>query len=262
MSELLAEPAARAGALFAVGAVAGAINVLAGGGSFLTLPTMIFLGLPPSVANGTNRVAILVQNVGAVASFHHHRIVEWPLLRRAAIPTIVGAGLGTWAAVEIGEEAFRRILALLMVAVALWTIWDPLERMRGGGSGGAPSGGESTGRWRSAGLALAFLGVGFYGGFVQAGAGFLILAVTTAIGLDLVRGNALKVALVLAYTPLALGLFAASGKVDWRLGTALAVGNLVGGLAGVRLTVLKGHDWIKKVVTVAVVAFAIHLWIG
>ncbi|MDX1622668.1 MAG: sulfite exporter TauE/SafE family protein [Gemmatimonadota bacterium] len=261
MSELLAEPAARAGALFAVGAVAGAINVLAGGGSFLTLPTMIFLGLPPSVANGTNRVAILVQNVGAVASFHRHRIVEWPLLGRAAIPTIVGAGLGSWAGVEIGEEAFRRILALLMVGVALWTIWDPLERMRGDGPGDAPSG-ESTGRWRTAGLALAFLGVGFYGGFVQAGAGFLILAVTTAVGLDLVRGNALKVALVLAYTPLALGLFAASGKVDWRLGTALAAGNLVGGLAGVRLTVLKGHDWIKKVVTVTVVAFAIRLWIG
>ncbi len=109
-------------------------------------------------------------------------------------------------------------------------------------------------------MVFAWFGVGFYGGFIQAGLGFLILAVVSAAGLDLVRGNALKVTLVLCFTPLALLLFAMDGLVDWRFGTALAAGNVLGGQFGVRLTVLKGQVWIRRVVVVAVVAFAIRLW--
>lgn len=236
-------------ALFAAGAAAGTLNVIAGGGSFLTLPLMIFLGLPPTVANGTNRVAILVQNVGAVWGFHRHRLVEPRWLTVAAVPALVGAGLGTWVAVEIGDAAFRRTLAILMVAVTLWTLWNPLS----GREGDEPV-------LRGPLLGLAFLAVGFYGGFVQAGIGFLLIAVVTLAGLDLVRGNALKVLVVLTFTPLSLALFAASGKVVWDLGLALAAGNLAGALLGVRLTVVRGHAWVKRVVTVAVIAFAILLW--
>jgi len=109
---------------------------------------------------------------------------------------------------------------------------------------------------------LAFVGVGFYGGFIQAGVGFLILATTTLGGLDLVRGNAVKIPLVLAFTVLALGMFALSGKVDWTLGLVLAVGNFLGGQLGVHLTVLKGHRWVRGVVTTAVVVFALRLlWV-
>ena len=100
---------------------------------------------------------------------------------------------------------------------------------------------------------VAFFAVGVYGGFVQAGVGFLILAVTTTMGLDLVRGNALKVLIVLVFTPIALALFALSGKVDWGLGLALAAGNFIGGQAGVHLSVLKGHAWIKRVVLLTVI---------
>lgn len=235
--------------LFAVGLGAGALNVVAGGGSFLTLPALIFLGLPPTVANGTNRVAILVQNAGAVAAFRRHRLVERGWLVRAVLPALAGAALGTWAAIEIGDDAFRRILAVLMVVVSLWTLWDPL-------------GDRTPDRAPSAALlAGGFFVAGLYGGFVQAGVGFLLLAVTTLAGLDLVRGNALKVLVILAFTPLALAIFAADGKVAWGWGLALAAGNLLGGLVGVRLTVEKGHAWIKRVVTVAVIAFAILLWV-
>ncbi len=110
-------------------------------------------------------------------------------------------------------------------------------------------------------LALGFFVIGLYGGFVQAGVGFFILAVTTMAGLDLVRGNAVKVLSVLIFTTVALGIFAWEGKVHWPLGLTLAAGNVLGGLLGVRLTVLKGHAWVKGVVTVAVLVFAVKLLI-
>lgn len=249
-------------ALFAVGLVAAVLNVVAGGGSFLTLPFLIFAGLPPTVANGTNRVAILIQNVGAVWSFDRHRVLDRGLAPWTALPSIAGAALGSWVALEVGDEAFRRSLAFLMVAVSLWTLWDPIGRRarRRGERTGAASAGElgRRGRWL---LAAGFFAVGVYGGYVQAGVGFLILAATTLAGLDLVRGNALKVLVVLAYIPLSLGLFAWQGMVDWGVGLALGAGHLAGALLGVRLTVLKGHRWIQRVVTVAVIAFAVGLWL-
>lgn len=258
-------------ALFGVGCVAGVVNVVAGGGSFLTLPVMIFLGLPPTVANGTNRVAILVQNAGAVWGFHRHRLVRPRWLKVAVAPALLGAAAGTWAAVEIGETAFERVLALLMVAASLWILWDPLGSMKGSGPGsGVSDGAEAEGGeaatvdpdFARPGFLLAFFGVGFYGGFVQAGAGFFVLAVAAAGGLDLVRGNALKVLLILAWTPVALAIFALGGKVAWGMGAALAAGNLTGGLLGVRLTVLKGHRWVKRAVTALVIALAVKLVVG
>ena len=243
--------------LFGVGLVAGTLNVVAGGGSFLTLPVMILLGLPATVANGTNRVAILVQNVGAVAGFSRHRLLRKSWLLRAALPALVGAVLGTWLAVVIGDRAFEKVLATLMVTITLWTIWDPVGRTRQVEELGEAL--SRPGRWA---LTVGFFLVGIYGGFVQAGVGFLILTLTTLGGLNLVRGNALKVLLILVFTPLSLAIFAATGNVDWGMGAALAAGNFLGGLAGVRLTVLKGHGWIKKVVLAAVIVFAVKLWLG
>lgn len=251
--------------LFTAGIAAGAINVLAGGGSFLTLPLLIFLGLPATVANGTNRIAILAQNVGAVWSFNRHGVMDWSWVRRAALPALVGAGLGTWAAVRIEDASFQRILAILMVFFAVVILLDPLRnRIRGGAEStvGPAIDGAVRPHLSGAAFSAAFFGVGLYGGFVQAGLGFLILSLAMLAGLDLVKGNALKVLVVLIFTPLALTLFAAAGKVDWGMGVALAGGNLVGGLIGTHLTVLKGHAWVKRVVVVMIVVFALKLWIA
>lgn len=244
--------------LFGAGVVAGALNVLAGGGSFLTLPVLLFLGLPSTLANGTNRVGILVQNVGAVWGFHRYRVLPWRWALAAAVPATAGAGLGTLLALWVSDEAFRKILAALMVVVTLWTLVDPTGRGRRAKTE-EPVPPLAGGRL--AGVALAFFGVGIYGGFVQAGVGFFVLAATTAAGLDLVRGNALKVLVILVFTVLSLGIFAAQGQVDWWLGASLAAGSLLGGQIGVRLTVLKGHRWVKGFVTVTVIAFAIKLWL-
>ncbi len=239
-------------ALFAAGLAAGTLNVIAGGGSLLTLPLLIFLGLPPTVANGTNRVAILVQNVGAVWGFRRRKLLAGAWLRDAIVPVVVGAALGTWGATKMGDLAFQRVLAGVMVAVALLMLWRPLPA--GTGADAPP-----TGRGRRLALLVAWFGVGLFGGFIQAGVGFVLLAVASAAGLDLVRGNALKVTLVLAFTPISLVLFARAGLVDWPFGLVLAVGNLLGGQIGVHLTAVKGQTWVRKVVTVAVILFAIRL---
>lgn len=241
--------------LFLVGLVAGAINVIAGGGSLLTLPVMIFMGLPPTVANGTNRLAILVESIGATWSFHRRRLISREWLFLALPPAIVGAVIGTIAAVNIGDLVFQKILAVIMVASAAWTIWHRTDPVVADDSG-VPTGA----RWYF--FVAVFFFIGLYGGFIQAGVGFVILAATSLAGLNLIRGNALKVAVVLAFTPLALALFAWGGKVDWAIGVALAAGNFLGGLAGVRLQILKGHDWVRNVVTVVIVLFAIRLLFG
>jgi len=241
--------------LFVAGIIAGVLNVVAGGGSFLTLPILMFLGLPPGVANGTNRVGILLQNVGAVWSFQRHGVLQWRSVLWAAAPSIPGAALGVWLALIVSDHAFKRILALLMVTLSLWTLWS---KSRSPAASSSDSNPPSTGRL--VGIGCAFFLIGVYGGFVQAGVGFLILAGTTAAGLDLVRGNAVKVLTVLCFTALSLALFAWNGRVDWLMGLVLAGVTILGGLAGARLTVLKGHSWVRGVVTVTMILFALKLW--
>jgi len=241
--------------LFGVGSVAGVLNVVAGGGSFLTLPVLIFLGLPPTLANGTNRVGVVLQNVGAVWSFRRHGMIDWSYLLWAALPAMVGAVLGSWVALRVGDELFQNILVFLMVAVTLWTLWDPLKKTQLKASGSSQTPVVAV-------LVAGFFLSGVYGGFIQAGVGFLILATTSLAGLDLVRGNAVKVLSVLCFGVVSLGMFAWQDKVDWWIGLALGTGMALGGLVGVKLTVLKGHAWIKKVVTVTIIVFALRLWFG
>lgn len=240
--------------VFVTGLVAGALNVVAGGGSFLTLPVLIFLGLPAGVANATNRVGILLQNVSASWSFERSGVLDRRPLLLAVPPALVGALVGSWAALEISDAAFQRVLALLMVAVTLWTLRPSRAR---------PADGDSTElAIPPAVFSLGFFAAGLYGGFVQAGVGFLILAVTTAAGLDLVRGNAIKVLTAFSFTVVALTVFTWSGRIDWLWGAALGAGMLSGGLIGARLTVLKGHAWLQRVVTATILLFAAKLWFG
>jgi hypothetical protein len=181
-------------------------------------------------------------------------VLDWPLALRAAIPATLASVAGAWLALRTGDREFRRLLALLMLAITLGTLVAPWLTRRL-----APA--EHAEKDRPAWALLMFVVAGFYGGFVQAGVGFLVLAATTLAGLDLVRGNAIKVLVILLVTVAALGLFAWDGKVQWGTGLALAVGSIAGGLVGVRLAILKGDKWLRFVVTISIVVFAVLLWL-
>jgi hypothetical protein len=240
--------------LLLIGFLSGFLNILAGGGSLLTLPMLIFLGLPAAVANGTNRVGILVQNIFAIQAFHRHKVFPVRLSLLCAAPSLVGAYVGANMAVDIDELLFKRILAGIMVGVLLLTLVDPMKYRRTAEVAFAPL--------RLFVLLVVFFFIGLYGGFVQAGVGFLILSALMLQGLDLVRSNAVKIFVIFLFTLPALAIFAWHGQVNWPLGAALAVGNASGGWLASHMAVKKGHDWIKRVVSLTVLAFAIKLLIG
>ncbi len=237
--------------LIAVGIVAGIINILAGGGSLLTLPVLIFLGLPPQVANGTNRIAIFAQNTVAVNSFRRGGKLPLKLALICTPSALVGSYWGARIAINVSDELFRQILAGVLVFVLVVMMFDPVKRISFSE--------KALGRWRTLALVVSFFGIGVYGGFVQAGVGFLIISALLAHGLDLVRINALKVFVVLFFTGIALVVFIQHGQVDFRLGLALAVGNSIGGWLGVRLAIDKGHGFIRKLLFVVIIVFAIGL---
>jgi hypothetical protein len=237
--------------LFVVGVVAGILNVLAGGGSLLTLPLLIFMGLPSAVANGTNRIAIFCQNIFAIRGFRRRGVLPLQLALLCTPPALLGSWLGANLAISLDDQMFKRILALIMLGVLVFTALDPMKRFR--------QQEVVFGFWRKVILVISFFGVGIYGGFVQAGVGFIVITALLVHGLDLVRINAVKVFVIFCYTFVALGVFIYHDQVNYTLGFALAAGNSIGGMLGPKLAVDKGHDWIKKVVTVTVAVFALKL---
>ena len=237
--------------LFLVGIIAGILNVLAGGGSLLTLPLLIFMGLPAGIANGTNRVAIFAQNLFAIRGFKKRGYLPLELALLCTPPALVGSWLGASLAISMDDMLFKRLLGIIMIGVLVFTLLDPMKKQ--------VKGDVRFGPWRKLVLFVSFFFVGVYGGFVQAGVGFIIIAALMVHGLDLIRINAVKVFVVFVYTAIALGVFVWHGQVNYVLGIGLAAGNSIGGALGPRLAVAKGHDWIKMVVNATVLVFALKL---
>jgi uncharacterized membrane protein YfcA len=239
--------------LLAVAGIAvGFLNVMAGGGSLISMPILIFLGLEPAMANGTNRVAILVQNVTAVSSFRSRGYSEIKRSLGLGLCTIPGAVAGAIVAVAIDPTLFKRILgAVLVAAVVLILRRPPTSEAIGGGI-------------RRPTLAyLSMVGVGFWGGFMQAGVGFLIMPILyQLLRLDLVRVNMHKVFIVGIYTIPALLVFAVLGKVWWLGGLALAVGNAVGAWIATRVTIEHGERAVRAVFIAAVILMGLKLIFG
>lgn len=239
-------------AVLLIGASAGFINVLAGGGSFLTLPLLIFLGLPPNMANGTNRMAILMQNTFAVGRFVKKKVNPGYFSLKAALYTVPGGIIGAWLATQVSNDQFQVSLALVMIIMSLFTLFSTNKE------GKDPIEPESyVGSWLGPGFAY-FL-VGIYGGYIQAGVGFLVLTVLLWQNINLVHGNAVKLTIIIFFTTIALLIFAWNGQVNWGMGIMLGVGNMLGAWLGTHVAITKGHNFIKQVVTVAVIGFAIKL---
>lgn len=237
--------------LLLIGSVAGFINVLSAGGSMLTLPLLMFLGLPPQLANGTNRVAIVLQSVTAVTEFRRVGHGNAGVTLMLALPAIAGALPGAWLAGQVPDPVFRAILVVVMLSVSVFMLLPhpqpdtrPLSRDRLG-----------PGIW------LAMFVIGLYGGFIQVGVGALFLVILHRIlRIDLPQVNVLKVAVILLYTLPALLIFAFNGQVRWGMGLVLAAGNIAGAWIAVRVNLgRRGAQWVKWLTLVMVAAILVRL---
>lgn len=239
--------------LIFVGICVGFINTMAGGGSLLTLPALIFLGLPPTVANGTNRVAIVIQTAMATAGFKSKKVSTFPFNIYLGISALIGSIIGARIAVDIKGETFNKILSIIMVIVLLIIIFKPKMKVEDISE-------RITGKYLWIGI-IAFFFFGIYGGFINAGIGFvLILFLHNVNRMSLVRSNATKVAVVFMYTFSALVVFILNDKVNWKMGLILAIGNAIGAWVSSRISVDKGDGFVKKFLIVMIIIMAIKLW--
>ena len=238
--------------LFGTGIAAGFLNTVAAGGSLLALPMLIFLTSDPTLANGTNRIAIFFQNISAIMGFRRKGVSNFRYGILLAVPAVIGAGIGAKIAIGTDAALFQFILAAVMLIMLALTLLNPTARLKDRIES------NSTGSTIIAMVVFFFIGI--YGGFIQAGVGLLIItALRLLTGMDLVRTNAIKVLVILVYTVLALGIFIMEKQVDWTLGVTLAIGNATGAWIGSHWAVEKGEKWIKVVLVVAVLAFSVNL---
>ncbi|HVY54351.1 MAG TPA: sulfite exporter TauE/SafE family protein [Thermodesulfobacteriota bacterium] len=234
--------------LFGVGLLAGVINVMAGGGSSLTLPALIFIGLDSTVANGTNRIGILLQSVSATLSYRKAKISELEKSMRLSLLTLPGALLGALISLKISNEWFDRILGMIMIGIILsMLIPQKFEVI-------------TDGEKKSKLIYPVMLAIGFYGGFIQVGVGFLIMAALYhLLRMDLIRVNMHKVFITMLFTVPTLVVFVWTGNVNWVLGLCLAAGNSVGGWWAARMSLKGGEKAVRYVMVVAILIIALKL---
>ena len=237
--------------LVIAGFVAGLVNTIAGGGSFLTIPALLLAGLDVGDANGTNRVAIVLQTATATGVYHRRGALDLSSMNRILPPMLVGAVVGAGLAAQLSDTWLRGAFGVLFLAMVIVVAARPdMVAEPGGQARPWPV------RW------LVFCLIGAYGGFIQAGVGVLFLIGTSAcLGLGLVAANGVKNAVVFVFTLAALGVFAYRGQVQWGWGLLLGVGNVAGGYIGAKLAIDKGQRLIRGfVLAVMVLTGARLLW--
>ncbi|MGJ7462035.1 sulfite exporter TauE/SafE family protein [Halomonas sp. MA07-2] len=241
-------------ALLLIGAVAGFINVLSAGGSMLTLPLLMFLGLPPQAANGTNRVSIALQSLSAVTSFLRAGARHVGLSLRLSLPAVVGSLAGAWLALQAGDALFEAILIAVMAGSAvLMLLPQPRLDTR-----------PLTPERLTPAVYLAMFAIGLYGGFIQVGVGILfILVLYRMLKIDLAQVNVFKVLIILIYTLPALAVFLVNDQVRWSYGLVLAAGSMSGAWVGVKVNMSPRGAFVVKWLTVSMItAIILRLLLG
>ena len=237
--------------LFCVGSLAGFINVMAGGGSTITLPTLIFLGLDSSLANGTNRVAILIQNISGIVSFRQEKYHKFKMSLKLASFTLPGAIAGSIVATTISDTLFQKILAYVLIGIIISLLLPRPHQKK------IEDSKQYQKNWF---IYPAMVAVGFYGGFIQAGVGFLLMAsLYHLMRLDLVRVNMHKIFIVFIYTIPALFIFVLTHNVDFKFGFILAAGNALGAWWSAKFSVKKGERVIRIILMVAILMISLKL---
>ena len=235
--------------LVGAGMIAGFINTLAGSGSLLTLPLFMAYGLPAPVANGTNRIGILLQSLAGAISFKKQNLIDFSAALKIGVPSVIGSLVGAIIAADIDEKAMKSVIGILLILMFFLILIKPTRWMKG------HEGNPPLPVWLQM---FIFFFVGMYGGFIQAGVGFFLLAaLVLASGFDLIKANALKVLMVLLYTPFSLIVFILNHQVDYLMGSIVAAGSMAGAMMGAKMSVKWGPGVVRYVLlTVLLVASA------
>lgn len=219
------------------GVVVGIINTLGGGGSVITMALFMAMGIPVAVANGTNRIAVVMQNLSATIAFMRKKMLDLKSSVLLGLPTILGTIAGSLFALDVSDKTFKICLSLVLAIILIYLILDR--------DNAAPKqeGHKLRIRWWHYPI---FFFVGFYGGYIYIGLGFLILAVTIwTMRLDIVTANVLKGCVIFISTPFALAVFMYNGQVDYVAGLVHGVGNIVGALLASHWAVSWGVKFVK-----------------
>jgi hypothetical protein len=235
-----------------VGLASGFINTIAGGGSSITLPLLMFLGLSPNMANGTNRIAILMQSIVGVGTFRKNNVMTFGEGWKLALPSAAGALAGALVAVKVNEEVMKWFVIAVMAGVLLMVIFKPELWIK--------EHAQSARAQNKYLQMLIFFLIGFYGGFIQVGVGFLLLAgLVLGCGHNLVKGNALKVLIVLVYTVIALIIFLSNSQANIGIGLILGSGSMLGAWLGAKFTIRGGAVYVRYFLIVTLVAMILKL---
>lgn len=237
------------------GLVAGMINTLAGNGSAITLTIFTeLLGLPPNVANGTNRIGILAQCITGTAAFNKHGHLNWDRIKEVIIPFMPGALLGVTVATRISNEQFKAVFGFLLIFLLITILIKPKRWLQPENFSFSVS---KPIQW------VIFFALGFYGGFIQMGMGIFFLATMVLImRFSITQSNVVKIVVVGAYTSFVLLIFHWQGLVDWKLGAIVATGQAFGGWLTAKWA--SKYPWMETVtyyLLIVIITVAIFLFL-
>ncbi|MBZ0242370.1 MAG: sulfite exporter TauE/SafE family protein [Bacteroidales bacterium] len=239
-------------ALIVSGVFVGFINTLAGGGTIISLTVFLILGLPIDVANGTNRISVILQNMTSTQAFHQKKIMSWRKGLLLAIPAVFGSVIGAQLAVDIDRESFEKAIAIVMLLMIFFMFYKPSQLLYGRA--------DLLNRKINWKILLIFFLIGIYGGMFQVGVGYFLLgALVFGVGFDLVKANAIKVLIVLVYTIFALAVFVFNDAVNWKFGLIHAIGNVIGAYVASHIAVEKGAAFVKWVIVVVILLTSAQL---
>ena len=244
--------------LFALaGLLTGVINTLAGSGSLITLPIFIFLcGLPPSVANGTNRIGALIQSGTGVLTMKQTGKLETKGIIWLIVPTILGAIVGAFIATDLNEKMMNYTIGGLMVFMLFVLLLNPkrwiIETQ------------AEVSRNKHPMTLIGFFIIGMYGGFIQAGIGiFLLAAMVLGARYSLVASNGIKLLIVFIYNIPTLAIFFYYNQVHIGFGLAMAVFQAIGAIFAVKFIskLPNANVWIHRLLIVIVIASAVKFFV-
>lgn len=237
--------------LFFIGVFTSFINVISGGGSALVLPILIMMGMDAATANGTNRVAILALTASAVLSMQKNNVSDFKFSLKMSLFTLPGVVLGALYAQYVSTESFKDILGFVIFMIIGFMILPDQIRKKII---------KNLSQYPKL-IYVSMLFVGFYGGFLQVGVGFiLMLFLQSFLDIDLVKVNMHKVFIILVYTIPALLIFWINDNIQWIPGIILAVGNAIGAWWSAKISIIKGNDFIKFFLFISLIIMSLKMF--